>query len=454
LLLYLSRHGQHVTLDVRHSSGWKRVGLHELPPGLQLDRLCLENMSLQLYPGSNMRGVLESLAALTQLQLLEFCLLDADGLAGALQQLPQLQHLKVVNMRRKVNSKYHKELFALNSEVLQQLQGLTYLELEGCDLSLPAPLAEPQPQLSNLQSLRLREFRPSDYEGDATSCLLAGMQHLTLLELHPSQEGGLPALLPAGVLTSRLQLQHLDLSNYFVRAIAGSDFLYDLEQLTQLTHLRLNRTLCNVDVPAAAYAALTASSNLQLLHAPWCKMPPGAWQHVLPFGRQLLHLQELQLSGCAEMGVFDAASLVSCCPSLQRLDLPPLHGSPVGVLASLHRLTDLQTLTVPGQCMDDAAVKALTRLTGLQELSMESKGTNGVTAAGLLPLTSLRQLHSLRFTYTWKDPRKAIPDYPSSKWLHTSVSQGTMQCLCRACILVHIVYLCKACAEHLYVLEE
>jgi hypothetical protein len=184
LLLYLSRHGQHVSsLDVRHPSGWKRVSLQELPPGLQLDSLCLENMSMQLCAGSSRRGVLESLAALTQLQLLECCLTDDEStrLEGALQQLPTLRHLKVVCMRRKAGDKYSKDLFVVNSHVLQQLHGLTHLELEHCDLNLAAP--EPQPQLSNLQGLRLRDFKPMYSD---TACLLASMQHLTMLELQPS----------------------------------------------------------------------------------------------------------------------------------------------------------------------------------------------------------------------------------------------------------------------------
>lgn len=54
LLLYLSRYGQHVTgLEVQHSSSWKRADLQELPTGLLLRSLRLDNMSVQLYPGSD-----------------------------------------------------------------------------------------------------------------------------------------------------------------------------------------------------------------------------------------------------------------------------------------------------------------------------------------------------------------------------------------------------------------
>jgi hypothetical protein len=434
LLLYLSRYGQHVSsLDVRHPGRWKRVTLHALPQGLQLDSLCLENMGLQLQAGNSRQGLLQSLAALTQLQLLECCLLDADGLAGALQQLPQLQHLKVVNMRRKVNSTYLHELFTLNSDALQQLQGLTYLELEGCSCDVDLPPLEgsasaPQQQLSNLQSLRLREFKPSISK---TEQLLAGMQHLTMLELQPIKSSMDPyAPFPPDVLTSMSQLQHLDLSNYVPVGChqvddtdAVSDFLYNLEQLTQLTHLRLQSTLPFTAAAApAAYAALTASNKLQVLHLPGCNMSPGAWQHMLPAGKQLPKLQELHLNPGPSRGVFDMASLVSCCPNLQLLDLPHLDGSPWMVLAPLHNLTSLQRLAVPGGSMNDAGVKVLVQLTGLQELNMECSSGNGITADGMLPLTALKQLHSLRFTYTYAT---GSPPNAVSRWWQTHVSPGS-----------------------------
>jgi hypothetical protein len=440
LLLYLSRHGQHVTsLDVRHPSGRKRVCLPDLPPGLQLDSLCLEYMSVQLCPGNNRRGVLEALPTLTQLQLLECCLTDGGStrLEGALQQLPNLEHLNVLCMRRKTGDENRKQLFVINSEVLQQLQGLTYLELEHCDLNLPTP--GPMLQLSNLQSLRLCDFNPSF---SSTAGLLASVQHLTMLELQPSHKKGDPyPPLPPGVITGRLQLQHLHLSHYTPAgdAAAVGDFLYDLEQLTELTHLRLNGTLNAAALPAAAaYAALTASSKLQQLHVPGCNLPPFAWQHVLPFSRQLPNLQALQLSDCTAMGVFDMASLVSCCSSVQKLELPPLNGDSGTVLAPLSRMTGLQRLVVPGQSMNDAGVKQLARLTGLEELSLACPRPGNVTDAGLLPLTALRQLHSLHVTVVRFEQLQLGQQNMSSsftQWFRTSVSPGSMpKCLPRSCL--------------------
>lgn len=252
----------------------------------------------------------EALTALTKLPLLKCCFLDAN----AVQQLPRLQQLEAVGMRHRVTNTLEQEphvLFQFGSKVLQQLEGLTHLELEHCELDLPT--SEPLLQLSNLRSLRLRDFKSSSSNADR---LLAGMQHLTMLELQPLLPQGVQfAILPQDIISGRSQLQHLDLSHYMHtgNAAAITNFLCDLEQLTQLTHLGLHGTLSLPDnykaLPAAAaYAALTASSKLKQLHLPACKMPAGAWKHMLPFGRQLPHLQELQLSDCPKMGVFDVVS--------------------------------------------------------------------------------------------------------------------------------------------------
>jgi hypothetical protein len=48
--------------------------------------------------------------------------------------------------------------------------------------------------------------------------------------------------------------------------------------------------------PAAAYAALTASSKLQQLDISSCVLPAGVWQYVFPVGRQLPHLQKFDMA--------------------------------------------------------------------------------------------------------------------------------------------------------------
>jgi hypothetical protein len=157
--------------------------------------------------------------------------------------------------------------------------------------------------------------------------------------------------LPQGLRLEALRLQYVS-----VQLCPGSNrrgvleaFLVDLQQLTQLTYLSFKDTLFHDDVtPAAAYAALTASSKLQLLHLHWCKMPTAAWQHMLPLGKQLPHLEDLEFFDCPPMSATDIASLVSCCPSLQRLRLSRLQGDPVQVLTPLCSLTGLQDLSLYG----------------------------------------------------------------------------------------------------------
>ena len=91
---------------------------------------------------------------------------------------------------------------------------------------------------------------------------------------------------------------------------------------------------------SAAYARLTASSQLQELSLANCQLPPGIWQHVFPAGRQLTQLQSLyacstlspneESSGSAVVEVgqhaaplrlagSDLACIMAACPYLQGL---------------------------------------------------------------------------------------------------------------------------------------
>ena len=57
---------------------------------------------------------------------------------------------------------------------------------------------------------------------------------------------------------------------------------------------------------SAAYAGLTASSQLQELSLANCQLPPGIWQHVFPVGRQLTQLQSLY--ACSTLPPFEESS--------------------------------------------------------------------------------------------------------------------------------------------------
>lgn len=82
-----------------------------------------------------------------------------------------------------------------------------------------------------------------------------------------------------GVLAGKTQLQHLDIWGVIIGGAAGqAQLLSQLQALTQLTHLRLTYSTSPDDdgddtPPAAAFAALTASSKLQHLDIQDCVVP-------------------------------------------------------------------------------------------------------------------------------------------------------------------------------------
>jgi hypothetical protein len=128
--------------------------------------------------------------------------------------------------------------------------------------------------------------------------MLSGMSNLTDLWLSKYE-------LEPGVLAGKTKLCHLNLSSCQISGGAAGEaqLLSDLQQLTQLRVLKLARTLqaaaqgnSNSNPPAAAYAALTASSKLQHLVISGCKLPAGSWQHLFPAGKQLPGLQTLDIS--------------------------------------------------------------------------------------------------------------------------------------------------------------
>jgi hypothetical protein len=91
---------------------------------------------------------------------------------------------------------------------------------------------------------------------------------------------------------------------------------------------------------SAAYAGLTASSQLQELSLANCQLPPGIWQHVFHVGRQLTQLHSLyachtpshveertgsevfeagQCTAPLRLAGSDLACIVAVCPNLQEL---------------------------------------------------------------------------------------------------------------------------------------
>jgi hypothetical protein len=133
--------------------------------------------------------------------------------------------------------------------------------------------------------------------------------------------------------------------------------------------------------PAAAWAAVTASSALQQLDLSRVNLPREAWQHIFPVGRQLLQLTSLQLPSVSRyeqvkraecMSTNEVRALVMCCPALVQLE----GGRVLPLEYALCGLTDLTRLgAVRGQRKAQGA--ALESLPQLQEVHLTS--SNGRT---------------------------------------------------------------------------
>jgi hypothetical protein len=206
------------------------------------------------------------------------------------------------------------------------------------------------------------------------------------------------AALEPGVLVGKTRLQHLTLQSCgIVGQSAGVEqLLSHLQQLQQLTYLQLALTLVDL-APAAAYAALTASSKLQHLDLSWCTLPAGVWRCMFPAGRQLQHLRVLDVSDVKHSSspaeAPDCNLLASCCPGLHSLNLKDLQYS-AGLLTPLARLSSLQMLNLIPACESGEGLEVVGQLTWLRELWLRDPSMErGI----LMSLTQLRQLTYLDF---------------------------------------------------------
>jgi hypothetical protein len=186
--------------------------------------------------------------------------------------------------------------------------------------------------------LRLDAARSGSAGGLVSTKILTGKSYLTHLSLGDYE-------FEAGALAGKTQMQHLDLSFQgdgvtFPGGVAEErQLLSNLQQLQQLTHLRLHGSLTHTvaaangtfNPPAAAFAALTASSKLQHLDISGCRVPASVWEHVFPAGRQLPYLQSLVISDVMQSSsggdadtpapAPESSYLASCCPGLRFLNL-------------------------------------------------------------------------------------------------------------------------------------
>jgi hypothetical protein len=249
------------------------------------------------------------------------CKLDGgeEGLAAALALLPGLEHLAIVHCREGDNDHIGNFATPLRA-VVPGLSKLTRLQIEPAwdDPNEPAAVLQHLTALTRLVDLRLLLVGRHGY--NITASMLSGAQHLTHMQLTGRQFSGRVSFEPAA-LAGKTMLQHLELCQPSGGAVGTAQLLGELQQLQQLTWLALHGLQCtDAGPPAAAYAALTASSKLQRLDVSKCTVPADVWQHVFSAGKQLPQLLDLRMSDVTfPAGVAAAPEgtrLVSCCPGL------------------------------------------------------------------------------------------------------------------------------------------
>jgi hypothetical protein len=422
VLHYLSLYGQHF-YSLNLTGNDERSGdIFELPPNVQLHSLQLSGFNLQLQPGGGLHGVLgaaASVAALKQLRLKDCIVVDSGaskGLAAALSQLPCLEHLCLNDVRVKPGAGPYIEPLKLLTAVFLRLQQLTHLELaripvQGSEEATAA--LQPLQALTRLVDLRLEQI--GDFS--ITPSMLSGTQKLTRLQVKLGK-------LQPGALAGNTQLQHLQVTLCSLSGKAEA-LLSHLQPLQQLTNLCLSYS-CQFRAdgpPAAACAALTASSRLQQLDLSGCQLPAGAWQHLFPAGRQLPQLQSLDVSLVKQptsgyAAIPDISRLVSCCPSLQCLKLRGLQIEP-NLLQGLSGLHTLQTLHLTAAEPMQQTLDVVCQLTRLKQLHVDL--TEPSQEGLMLQLTQLRQLTALTCRRCW--PR-AFGGVDLSSEVSTRVSNG------------------------------
>jgi len=442
LSAYLAKHGQHVSslqlLCSRYAestSGLRRIcivgywvgDLQELPVMPSLQHLELQHLAVG-------RGVLQAVAAYTQLTQLCICgcrmagMVDkVDITASDLGGLPHLQHLQLIGCT------LHPEFGA----VLSVLVKLTHLTLgwQTSGWGVSSPVLQHITCATNLRELWL----PVAIKGPAASSTfpsLASLQQLSFLQFKacvavcPGLPSGLQRLavcvhdLDLALLTGVAQLKHLELQvcddcfgSSAATGRASDALLVKLADQTHLTFLKLTAPISAGS--AAAYAALTASSQLQHLELVNSHNDYGAsWRDILPhlFASVDCSLPQLQLLAlrrpggrrfnraeakyCIALPTLGQAVLaraVSCCTSLQHLDITEALSREVQLCSLLH-VPNLTALLVSG-ITDRDAVQVVAQLKHLQQLEVGSGDRDGrITAAGLQHLTALQHLTLLKLT--------------------------------------------------------
>jgi hypothetical protein len=297
IVQYLNAHGQHVgSLDLAAANWVAKVTLRQLPYHMLqgLTSLKFSSVTLQLQPGGGFQGVLGPGVPLLQLDLECCTLLDgADGLASAMLQLPDLQHLKFLHNMTPPANHITRDTIRFPSSILQGLQQLTYLDLKiyGGPKLWESDATECRRHLQGLTNLKNLQLTRNAVPVVRAS-MLAGMSHLTCLKANSmmtSIPSKMTTIFQVEALAGQTQLQHLEITSYDTIITGRVRFMQDgtaelllhLGTLQQLTYLDLSCTSRGTmsNQPAEAYSVLTASTKLHHLDITSICPPGGAWQY-------------------------------------------------------------------------------------------------------------------------------------------------------------------------------
>lgn len=270
--------------------------------------------------------------------------------------------------------------------------------------------------LTALQQLWMRNILiPADELYDLKGPLSS--LHLDCVVREPEEEG----LATMWALKGLTSLQRLTMAGDFTRA--GGVPPWPMDTFTELT----------------AASGLTALHIFDVRNQP---LPQGAFQHVMPAGKQLPHLQVLELSyshipydECACLKTLkcrnppwcidhkDVCRIAESCPGLRQLKLGQvLKASDGSSLACLPG--SLRTLIVAGPAMGQAAAKAVKKLMQLQCLDWSD---SPLTDAGLRQLTALTGLSRLRVARCPKLTVRVVPKWGEYSWRHFPPSKGFLE---------------------------
>lgn len=413
--LYLERYGRHV--DSFHLRGDEDCSVtFGLPGSLKpdLSSLLLHRLKLQFGHGTDQLSAALDGAAL-KYATLNGCELQGDVVGRALREvLSQLTGLDSLGLRSVDSRNETEHHFVLTTGALERLP-LKCIVLGDMWVQGPpkALVLQPLHYLSRLVHLELVDLKTEGgYTLELTANMLSGAGQLTTLtlkgvcETDENEDADCDVLkVEPSVLAGKTMLQELTTAYcHIVGEVAGvGQLLANMQHLAQLKCIWLRNSMRAVEegtTQAAAFAALTASSQLQLLDIGSCVLPAGVWQHTLPTGRQLSSLTRLDIAWAVQPSgdaapAPEGSRLVSCCPELTSLDIRGLEYR-ADMPVSLKGLSELHTLRmdIPGGAAAAKSVKAVCQLNGLRELELMVPDGEELPIA-VMQLTKLELLTAL-----------------------------------------------------------